>query len=87
VGSGGARLFRLQGDRVFFDLSGEEYGGWSLAGFAQLATSGLYDVTVVVEARRLHSGGSRLTVRGDRAQSMPEPGAAREPLHKSRDAI
>jgi len=28
---------------VFFELSGAEYGGWSLAGQAQLAFTGLYD--------------------------------------------
>ena len=29
----------LAGDKIFFDLAGQELGGWSLAGFAQLEDS------------------------------------------------
>jgi hypothetical protein len=65
----------LLGDRVFFDLSGEEYGGWSLAGFAQLAITGLYDVTMSSKQGNFFLGSSTLTVRGDKRQSVPEPGS------------
>jgi hypothetical protein len=63
----------LLGDKVFFDLSGEEYGGWSLAGFAQLAITGLYDVTVSSKQGDFYLGSSTFTVRGDTARSVPEP--------------
>ena len=64
----------LLGDTVFFELSGEEYGGWSLAGHAQLALTGLYDVTVSSKYGDFYLGSSTLTVRGDKARSVPEPG-------------
>ena len=63
----------LLGDKVFFDLSGEEYGGWSLAGFTQLAITGLYDVTVSSKQGDFYLGSSTFTVRGDTARSVPEP--------------
>ena len=61
------------GDKVFFDLSGEEYGGWSLAGFTQLAITGLYDVTVSSKQGDFYLGSSTFTVRGDTARTVPEP--------------
>ncbi len=64
----------LVGDRVFFELSGNEFGGWSLAGYTQLALTGLYDVTVSSISGDFFLGGSTLVVRGDQRQSVPEPG-------------
>lgn len=61
------------GDKVFFDLSGEEYGGWSLAGHAELAITGLYDVTVSSKQGDFYLGSSVLTVRGEKAHTVPEP--------------
>jgi hypothetical protein len=64
----------VTGDRVYFDLSGSEFGGWSLAGYAQLALTGLYDVTISSLYGDFFLDGSTLTVRGDE-RSVPEPGA------------
>ena len=62
------------GDQVFFDLSGTEYGGWSLLGFAQLSLTGLYDVTISSLSGDFYLGSSTLTVRGqDRGVSVAEP--------------
>jgi hypothetical protein len=68
----------LLGDRIFFDLSGEEFGGWSLVGYTQLALTGLYDVTVSSWYGDFFLADSTLTVRGDEhsgQRSVPEPGA------------
>ena len=65
----------LVGDKVFFDLTGQELGGWSLAGFAQLELSGLYDVTISSLDGDFFLGSSTLTVRGDRPHTVPEPGS------------
>ena len=68
----------LLGDRIFFDLSGEEFGGWSLVGYTQLALTGLYNVTVSSLYGDFFLAGSTLTVRGDERsveRSVPEPGA------------
>jgi hypothetical protein len=62
------------GDKVYFDLSGSEFGGWSLAGYGQLALTGLYDVTISSLWGDFFLGSSTLTVRGDE-RSVPEPGA------------
>jgi hypothetical protein len=63
------------GDKVYFDLSGQEFGGWSLAGYAQLALTGLYDVTIRSLSGDFFLGSSTLVVRGDDRHSVPEPGA------------
>lgn len=39
-------LLGLVGDRRFFDVSGDEFGGWSLAGALELNTTGRLSVTV-----------------------------------------
>ena len=65
----------LAGDKIFFDLAGQELGGWSLAGFAQLELSGLYDVTISSLDGDFFLGSSTLTVRGDRPRTVPEPGS------------
>jgi hypothetical protein len=62
------------GDTIFFQLSGQEFGGWSLAGYTQLALTGLYDVTVSALSGDFFLGSSTLVVRGDDRQSVPEPG-------------
>jgi hypothetical protein len=65
----------ITGDRVYFDLSGQEFGGWSLAGYAQIALTGLYDVTIRSLSGDFFLGSSTLVVRGDDRHSVPEPGA------------
>lgn len=65
----------LLADRVFFELSGQEFGGWSLAGYAQIALTGLYDVTVSSLSGDFFLGSSTLVVQGDDRHSVPEPGA------------
>jgi hypothetical protein len=66
----------LTGDTMFFNLSGSEYGGWSLAGQTQLSANGLYSVTISSLLGDFFVGGSTLTVRGDErgSTSVPEPG-------------
>jgi len=65
----------LLGDRVFFNLSGAEYGGWSLAGQTQLNETGAYAVTITSLIGGFFIGSSTLTVRGeDNGHSVPEPG-------------
>ena len=47
----------LLGDRFFFDLSGQEFGGWSLAGWLDLNNKGTYSFSVysaMGERHRLH---------------------------------
>lgn len=53
------------GDRIFFDLSGQEFGGWSFAGYAELASTGKLDVTVDSLWGDFFIGSSTLTVKGD----------------------
>lgn len=55
----------LSGDRTFFDVSGSEYGGWSLLGYAQLALTGYYDVTITSLTGDFYLGSSTLTVDGN----------------------
>ena len=64
-----------QGNQVFFDLSGAEFGGWSLAGYLELTFTDLYDMTVASLRGDFYLGSSTLTVRGDDRHSVPEPGA------------
>lgn len=62
------------GDRAFFNLSGAEYGGWSLSGYAQLLLTGLYDVRIAASSGDFFLGSSTLTVRGEEnGRSVPEP--------------
>lgn len=65
----------LLGDRVYFNLSGNEFGGWSLAGEAQLNSSGSLTYTVRSLYGDFYLGGSTLTAWGDRAETVgvPEP--------------
>jgi hypothetical protein len=60
------------GDRIFFGVSGQEYGGWSLAGWLQLNLTGTYTVTIESLSGDFLFGASRLDARGYRA--VPEPG-------------
>jgi len=64
----------LTGDRVFFDLSGTEYGGWSIAGAWQIQSLGQLSVEIISVVGDFYVGDSTLTVRGQRGNSVPEPG-------------
>jgi hypothetical protein len=59
-------------DTIFFNLSGTEYGGWTLAGRGQLNDSGSLTVAITSLLGDFYLGGSTLTARGDKA-SVPEP--------------
>ena len=61
-----------EGDRWFFSVAGQEFGGWSLAGWLQLNLTGTYTVTIESLAGDFLFGASRLDARGYRA--VPEPG-------------
>ncbi|HLS80118.1 MAG TPA: PEP-CTERM sorting domain-containing protein [Steroidobacter sp.] len=63
------------GDTIYFDLSGTEFGGWSLAGHALLALTGELSVVVASIAGDFFLGGSTLTVWGEElgGTSVPEP--------------
>jgi hypothetical protein len=65
----------LLGDRTFFDLSGTENGGWSIAGALQIESLGRLSVNIVSLIGDFYVGDSTLVVHGDRAKSVPEPGA------------
>jgi PEP-CTERM motif-containing protein len=65
-------LTGLLGDRIYFDLSGKEYGGWSLAGNAELSTYGRLNVQVVSLVGDFFIRDSKLIATGNR--SVPEPG-------------
>jgi hypothetical protein len=58
---------------LFFNLSGVESGGWTLAGRWQLNTSGSLTVAITSILGDFYLGGSTLTARGD-SKSVPEPG-------------
>ena len=66
----------LIGDTIFFNLSGAEYGGWSLEGQTQLTQTGVYGVTITSLIGDFFLGSSTLTVRGEEngSRSVPEPG-------------
>ena len=55
----------LLGDTIFFNLSGAEYGGWSLEGQTQLSRTGVYGVTINSLIGDFFLGSSTLTVRGE----------------------
>jgi hypothetical protein len=61
------------GDVIYFDLSGTEYGGWSVLGQWQIQSEGKLSVTVASIVGDFYLGGSTLTVTGDR-RAVPEPG-------------
>jgi len=68
----------LAGDRVYFNLSGTEYGGWSALAQAVLGQTGQLQYSVFALVGEFFLGGSTLTVHGERSaadpKSVPEPG-------------
>jgi len=64
-----------KGDQFFLDLSGEEFGGWSLQGWTQLSSTGKLNVTITSLWGDFFVGSSMLTVNGDSAGAVgvPEP--------------
>jgi len=60
-------------DSAWFNLSGAESGGWSIAGLWQLDTSGRLTVAISSLLGDFYLGDSTLTVRGFK-NSVPEPG-------------
>ncbi len=60
------------GEVKYFDLSGNEFGGWSLIGWLQLNLTGSYTVSITSVQGDFLFGSSLLTARGYRA--VPEPG-------------
>ncbi len=62
----------LFGDSYYFDVSGSEFGGWSLLGWLQLNLTGTYTVAIESLYGDFLFGASRLEARGYRA--VPEPG-------------
>ena len=60
------------GNQYYFDLSGAEFGGWSLLGYLQLNLTGTYSVTIESLWGDICFGASRLDAKGYRA--VPEPG-------------
>jgi hypothetical protein len=60
-------------DTVWFNLSGNETAGWSLAGRAELNSSGSLQVSITSLFGDFYLGGSTLNAHGDR-NSVPEPG-------------
>ena len=64
----------LDGDQLFFNLSGSEFGGWSVIGYLELLLTGRYDVRVTSVTGDFYLGDSTLTAWGDdRSTSVPEP--------------
>lgn len=63
----------LIGDMIYFDLSGTEYGGWSLAAQWQIQSEGRLSVVVASLFGDFYIGGSKLVVNGDH-RAVPEPG-------------
>jgi hypothetical protein len=61
------------GDVIEFNLSGTEFGGWSLVGYLELALTGLYDVTIASLAGDFRLADSTLTVWGQDNTNVPEP--------------
>lgn len=64
----------LYGDRTFFDLSGDEFGGWSLLGLIELNVLGTLTITVDRLWGDFSLQGSQLTGYGLQAVAVPEPG-------------
>jgi PEP-CTERM motif len=63
-------------DVRYFDLSGTEFGGWSLVGWLQLNLTGSYTVSISSAQGDFLFGSSTLTASGYRAGTVavPEPG-------------
>lgn len=70
--SGELAVAWLGGSGDYFNLSGTEYGGWTLIGRAQLELTGQLTVAISSLLGDFYLGSSRLTVQGVRA--VPEPG-------------
>jgi hypothetical protein len=71
-----AALFSQPGallDSLWFNLSGTESGGWTIAGKWQLENSGSLTVAITSLLGDFYLGGSTLTVNGEK-NSVPEPG-------------
>ncbi|HEX6397971.1 MAG TPA: PEP-CTERM sorting domain-containing protein [Steroidobacteraceae bacterium] len=62
----------LIGDKIYVDLSGTEYGGWSLLAQWQIQSEGKLSVLVASLLGDFYIGGSKLVVNGDR-RAVPEP--------------
>ena len=60
-------------DSSFFNLTGAESGGWTIAGLWQLDTSGHLTVAISSLLGDFYLGDSTLTVQGFK-RSVPEPG-------------
>lgn len=67
----------LTGDTYALDLSGTEFGGWSLLGHIQLLLTGTYSVSIESYWGDFYLGDSTLTVWGEElggdSVSVPEP--------------
>ena len=63
----------ITGDVLEFNVSGAEFGGWSLIGYLQLALTGLYDVTIASITGDFYLGDSTLTAWGEDNTNVPEP--------------
>src|SRR5688572_27925258 len=63
----------LIGDKIYVDLSGSEYGGWSLLAQWQIESQGRLSVVVASLLGDFYIGGSKLVVSGDQ-RAVPEPG-------------
>jgi hypothetical protein len=61
----------LIGDRVYFNLEGEEAGGWSLAGWLQLNQSGTLDMSIRSFLGSFYFGEATLNAEGYRQVSEP----------------
>lgn len=67
----GLGLLIFEGDRTYFDLSGAEEGGSSVAGWAQLNANGTLDMQIYALVGDFMFGDATLTANGNR---VPEPG-------------
>jgi len=61
-------------DEVWFNLSGTESGGWTLAGVWQLDKTGSLTIAISSLVGDFYLGGSTLTVKGEHNTAVPEPG-------------
>jgi len=60
-------------DEVWFNLSGTESGGWTLAGVWQLEKTGSLTIAITALVGDFYLGSSKLVVKGER-NTVPEPG-------------
>lgn len=67
----------LTGDAFYFDLSGQEFGGWSFTGSAQLESTGKLNVSVISLWGDFFVGSSTLVAKGNSGAGssvgVPEP--------------